>query len=164
MALSDACFAYLQAVADAAAELGRNAHHYSDPESPFRYDSEIDALRRACIAAAEAPYDPEAGTRVLCLATAIMRYHDTVPGTEPHKLLRFEMDRLVRALQSELSPEDASAVPAVVEQVVSETPFTAQAAEHLRVILAKLSKPAYDIAIRIIGEIGSTTVKRMLGL
>ena len=33
MALSDSCFEFLQAVAGAAAQLGRDAHHYSDPQT-----------------------------------------------------------------------------------------------------------------------------------
>lgn len=164
MALSDACFEFLEAVATAAAELGRDAHYYSDPDGPLRYGSEIDALRRACVAAAEAPYDPEAGARVLRLATAVMRYHDMVPDTDHAKLLNVEMNRLVQALQSELHPEEAAAVPAVVEQVVIENPFTHQAAERLKAMLSKLSKATYEVAIKIIGDIGSATVKRIIGL
>jgi hypothetical protein len=164
MALSDACFEFLQSVAEAAERLGRDAHYYSAPDNPLDYGTEIDALRRACVAAAGAPYDPEAGARVLRLATAVMRYHDAVPDTDQSEHLRIEMNRLVHALQSELDPEEASTVPAVVEQVSSETPFTIQAAERLRAMLSKLSKPTYELAIKIISEIGSATVKRMLGL
>jgi len=93
-----------------------------------------------------------------------MRYHDTPPGTEPETERRAKLNTLVRTIQAELSPEDAAAVPAVVDQVVAETPFTKQAAERLKSILSKLGKPAYDIVIKIIGDIGSATVKRMLGL
>jgi hypothetical protein len=164
MALSDSCFEFLHSVAEGAAQLGREAHRYSDPETPIQYGSEIDALRRACVAAGEAPYDSEAVARVVRLAASIMRYHDTPPGTEPETERRAKLNTLVRTIQAELSPEDAAAVPAVVDQVVAETPFTKQAAERLKSILSKLGKPAYDIVIKIIGDIGSATVKRMLGL
>ena len=165
MALSDSCFEFLHSVAEAAAQLGREAHYYSDPEHPIQCGTEIDALRRACVAAGEAPYDPEALARIVRLASSIMRYHDTPPGIGVEVERRAQLNKLVRTIQSELSPEDAAAVPAVVDQVVAaETPFTKQAAERLKSMLSKLGKPAYDIAIKIIGDIGSATVKRMLGL
>ena len=70
----------------------------------------------------------------------------------------------MRTIQAELDPEEAAAVPAVIKQVTAETPFTGQAAERLRGMLAKLSKPAYDLAIKIISDVGAATVKRLLGL
>src|SRR5688500_9465463 len=124
MALSDACFEYLTAVAEAARILGRDAHHYSDPENPLRYGPEIDALRRACIAASEAPYDPEAAARVIRLAASVMAYHDTPPTAAEASQRRADLDCLVRALQKELDSDDAAALPALVEQVSVETPFT----------------------------------------
>jgi hypothetical protein len=48
--------------------------------------------------------------------------------------------------------------------VVAETRFTPQAAERLKAMLSKLGKSAYEIAIKIISDIGSATVKKMLGL
>ena len=165
MALSDACFDFLNAVAEAAAELGRQAHHYSDPDYPIRYGVEVDALRHACMAAGEAPYDPEAAARALRLALSVMRYHDIPPVHEDwSEKKRAEMMRLVKALQKDLVPEEAAAVPAVVEQIVQETPFSAPAAARLKSMLAKVGKPAYDVAIKIIGDVGAATVKKMLGL
>ena len=81
MALSDSCYNYLNAVADAAKVLAAEAHHYSDPNSAFAYGQEIDALRRACVAAVGAPYDPDAACRVIRLAASVMAYHDTLPKT-----------------------------------------------------------------------------------
>jgi len=164
MALSDSCFEFLHSVGEAAAQLGREVHWYSDPENPIQYGAEIDALRRACVAAGEAPYDAEALVRVVHLAMSIMRYHDTPPGAEMEAERRTQLKKLVRTIQAELSPEDAAAVQAVVDQVVVETPFAKQAGERLKWMLSKLGKPAYDTAIKIIGDIGSATVKRMLGL
>jgi hypothetical protein len=164
MALSDSCFEFLQAVAAAAAQLGRDAHHYSDPQNPLRYGPEIDALRRACVAAVDAPYDPEAGARVLRLAASVMRFHDTPSGTDRETSLQAELDQLVHVIQTDLDPDDAAAVPAVIEQIAAETPFTGLATERLKLMLSKISKPAYDVAIKIIGDIGAATVKRMLGL
>jgi hypothetical protein len=65
MALSDSCYNYLNAVADAAKVLADDAHHYSAPDNALAYGQEIDALRRACVAAAAAPYDPDAASRVV---------------------------------------------------------------------------------------------------
>jgi hypothetical protein len=163
MALSDAYFEFLNTVAEAAAQLSRDAHRYSDPDYPISYGTEADALRHACkAAAAVAPFDPDAMTRVVKLAHSVMRYHDTPP--EPEEARRVEMRRLVKALQKELDPEEAAAVPAVIEQVMKETPDTATAAKRLKAMLLKLGKPTYDVAIKIISDIGSATVKKMLGL
>lgn len=81
MALSDSCADFMQAINAAADELALAVHHYSDPNSPIRYGPEIDALRRACVAVADAPYDPEANCRLFRLAESTMRYHDTPPGS-----------------------------------------------------------------------------------
>jgi hypothetical protein len=46
MALSDSCFDFLRATADAAEELAVAVHRYSAPDYPIPYGIEIDALRR----------------------------------------------------------------------------------------------------------------------
>ena len=91
MALSDACFDFLEAVGGAARKLADEAHWYSAPDNPLRYGEEIDALRRACMVVAEAPYDPEAGVRLLRLAASVMRHHDTPPGTPQGLRMRFRV-------------------------------------------------------------------------
>jgi hypothetical protein len=82
VALSDACFDFLHAVSQAAEQLAESVHHYSDPNYPIRYGSEVGALRRACFAVKDAPYDPEAGARLLRLAASVKTAHDTPPETE----------------------------------------------------------------------------------
>jgi hypothetical protein len=165
MALSDSCFEFLNTVAEAAAQLSRDAHHYADPDYPISYGTETDALRHACkAAAAVAPFDPAAMARVVALAHSVMSYYDTPPDTELLQPRHAEMMKLVKALQKELDPDEAATVPAVVEQVLKETPDTAKAAERLKAMLSKLGKPSYDVAIKIISDIGSATVKKMLGL
>jgi hypothetical protein len=67
MALSDACFEFMQATADAADALATAVHHYSAPHSPIAYGVEIDALRRACAAVKDRPYDPQSGAELLWL-------------------------------------------------------------------------------------------------
>jgi hypothetical protein len=74
------------------------------------------------------------------------------------------MKNLIRLLQADLDSNDQTTVPAIIENVVVETGFTAQAAERLKTLLPKLGKSAYDIAIKIISDIGSVTVKKILGL
>jgi hypothetical protein len=69
-----------------------------------------------------------------------------------------------RLLEEPLDGADKASVPAVVNNVLVETTFTPLAAERLKVMLSKLGKSAYDIAIKIIGDIGSATAKKMLGL
>jgi hypothetical protein len=164
MALSDACFDFLQATADAAEALATAVHHYAAPDYPIPYGGEIDALRRACAAFRERPYDPASGADLLRLAASVMTFHDTPPDAPEHWHRESEMKRLVSLLQDNLDGDDSIAVPAVVDNVVAESRFTPQAAERLKAMLSKLGKSAYEIAIKIISDIGSATVKKMLGL
>jgi hypothetical protein len=88
----------------------------------------------------------------------------TQPDT-PERLHReTEMKKLVKLLQETLDSNEKATIPTVVENVVVETRFTLQAAERLKTMLAKLGKPTYDAAIKIISDIGAATVKKMLGL
>ena len=144
--------------------LAEDVHRYSAPHNPIPYGPEIDALRRACLAASEAPYDPEAAARVMRLALSTMRFHDTPPGAAQQAERKTEMTRLIEAMQKELDADDATALPAVVEQIVTETLYSAKAGQRLKSMLSKLGKPTYDIAIKIIGDIASATVKKTLGL
>jgi Uncharacterized protein conserved in bacteria (DUF2321) len=164
MALSDACFDFLQATAEAAEVLAEGVHRYSAPDYPILYGNEIDALRRACLALRERPYDPEAAAQVFRLAATVMAFHDTPPDTPENAHRETEMKRLIRLLEGPLDSLDKAAVPAVVSNVLIETKFTPLAAERLKGMLSKLGKSAYDVAIKIISDIGSATVKKMLGL
>jgi hypothetical protein len=164
MALSDACSNFLQATAEAAEVLAEVVHHYSSPDYPIPYGTEIDALRRACLAVRERPYDPEAAAGLFRLATTVMAFHDTPPDTPESAHRETEMKRLVRLLEEPLDNPDRAAVPAVVRNVLVETRFTPLAAERFKAMLSGLSKPAYDVAIKIISDIGSATIKKMLGL
>ncbi len=58
--LSDACSEFIHSVEKAAGILAKAVHHYSEPDGPFGYGAEIDALRRACAAVKERPYDAQA--------------------------------------------------------------------------------------------------------
>jgi hypothetical protein len=45
-----------------------------------------------------------------------------------------------------------------------ETAFTEPASLRLKAMLSRLGKPAYEIAIKVISDIGSATAKKILGL
>jgi Uncharacterized protein conserved in bacteria (DUF2321) len=164
VALSDACFEFLHAVSRAAEELAESVHHYSDPSYPIPYGSEVGALRRACLGVKDAPYDPEAGARLLRLAASVMTALDTPPETDASRSRHAAMIKLIRALEAELDGDDALAVPALVHNIVEETGYTASAAKRLKKLLPKLGKSAYDIAIKIIADIGAATAKKILGV
>ena len=92
---------------------------------------------------------------------ALSRYAAGVPESSER---RAELATLIRLMQADLDAEDASAVPSIVENVVSETPFTERAARNLIALLPKLGRAAYDMAIKLITDIGPATVKKILGL
>jgi hypothetical protein len=165
MALSDSCFEFLWSVEAVAASLAEAVHHYSAPGYALAYDSEIDALRRACAAVKADPYDPKAGALLLELAVSVMTFHDTHPLDKVGAIRRKkEMRRLIRLMQSELNDDDAISVPAIVSNVVAETQYTPVAVRRMKELLSKLGASAYDAAIKIITDIGSATVKKILGL
>jgi len=164
MALSDACFEFMQATADAAEALAAAVHRYSAPDYPIPYGVEIDALRRACSAVRDSPYDPQTGAELLRLAASVMTFHDTPPDTPEALHREVELKTLIRLLEDTVEDGQKATVPAIVKNAVVETKFTLQAAERLKSMLPKLGKSAYDIAIRIISDVGSATVKKMLGL
>lgn len=164
MALSDACFEFLEAVSTAARELSQSVHWYSAPGYPLKYGDEIDALRRACAAVAERPYDAEAIARMTRLATTVMRYLDAPPDSPQLAEHRREMKSLIQLLQVELEPDEAEAVPALVENIVQETRFTEAAAEHFKSLLPRLGKVAYETTIKILTDVASATAKKVLGL
>src|ERR1700752_2508672 len=118
MALSDACFEFLQANAKAAEELATAVHHYATPGYPITYGIEIDALRQACLTVRERPYDAEAGAELLRLAASVMTFHDAAPF-EPERIRReAEMNKLIRKLLEEpLQADDKAAVPATIQNI-----------------------------------------------
>jgi Uncharacterized protein conserved in bacteria (DUF2321) len=154
----------MRSTADAAEALAAAVHHYAAPNYPIGYGAEIDALRRACAEVKESPYDPRSGAELLRLAASVMTFHDTPPDTPDYLNREAEMKKLISLLQENLDSNDRATVPAVVGNVVVETRFTPQAAERLQTLLAKLGRSTYDVAIKIISDIGSATVKKMLGL
>ena len=164
MALSDSCFEFLQTMGEAAGKLAKDVHRHSDPDNPIAYGAELDALRRACTAVAEAPYDPEAGSRLIRLAASVMRYHDTPPGTAEASQREGELKKLVRLLEEAVDADDAAGLPAMVENVATESQFTTSASRRLKRLMPKLGKSAYEVAIKIISDVGSATAKKILGL
>jgi hypothetical protein len=165
MSLSDACFEFLQTNAKAAEELAAAVHHYAAPNYPITYGSEVEALRLACLAVKDRPYDAEAGAELLRLASSVMTFHDAIPFEPERVRLEAEMNKLIKKLLEEpLGADDKAALSATVKNVVVETPFTPAASERLKGILSKVGRSTYDVAIKIIGDIGSATIKKMLGL
>jgi hypothetical protein len=162
--LSDACFDFLTEFGEAARKLAEQAHWHAAPDQTIQYGEEIDALRRACLKVAQEPTDAEASAHLLRLAASILRYHDTPPGASEQADRKQEMATLVRALRSDLSDEEADQVPVLVEALAQNSAAAEEAAGRLKGILARLSKPAYDLAIKVISDIGSATAKRFLGL
>lgn len=161
MSLSDSCFDFTEAIIAAARELQAATEHYAD--SPLDYGAETEALRNACLEVQRFPWNAEAAITLVRLASSVMRYHDTVPGS-PHEInRREEMNRLVELLVPDLSAADASVVKRLLPDIIQDTPQAERAATRLRPILSKLGKVTYDMAIKIITDIASDTAKKLLG-
>jgi hypothetical protein len=52
----------------------------------------------------------------------------------------------------------------VTTVVVGEERYAAKATSELKRFLSKLQRPAYDTTVKIISDVASATVKKMLGL
>jgi hypothetical protein len=163
MALSDSCFSFLTAVSKAAGEFAKEAHHYSAPDYPIVYGSEIDALRRTAAIVRDHPYDAEAGARLLKLASTIGRALDTAPGSPELEARQKDIDDLVRTLTAEIRGEDAASLPSIIENVTKDTPYTEKAAGRLVELLTKVGKSTYDVAIKVLGDIATSAAKKWMG-
>jgi hypothetical protein len=162
MSLSDACFEFTQTVVSAAQELLDAVEWYAD--SSLAYGEEISALRQACLDAQRSPWTAEAGVALVRLATSVLKYHDTVP-TDPQSVKRrAEMKQLIDILRPGLNEADAVEVKRLLPDVVDDTAGTEKAANRLQIILAKLGKATYDVAIKVLSVIASETAKKVLGL
>jgi hypothetical protein len=162
MALSDACFTFLESLREAARALAQESAHYA--KSPFRYGEEIDALLRACGDVQVEPWNDEAAIRLIRLARSIMSYHDTMPGSSDESARLDRMNALVRIVRADLGEAEANKVAALVSDLTSDTPKAESAALKLKPILLRLGKVGYDVAIKIITDVASETVKKMFHL
>jgi Uncharacterized protein conserved in bacteria (DUF2321) len=162
MSLSDACFEFTQTLVAASHELLEAVEWYAD--SPLAYGDEISALRQACLDVQRTPWSPDAAATLIRLATSVIGYHDTPPYTPGEIQRRAEMRQLIDILRPALDDADALEVKRLLPDVVGETTETGKAASRLRVILAKVGKATYEVAIKVLTDIASETAKKMLGL
>jgi hypothetical protein len=162
MALSDACFEFLESLRDAAQALAQQSAHYA--KMPFRYGEEIDALLSACRDVQAEPWNEEAAIRLIRLAGSILNYHDTAPGSPGESARLDRMNALVRIVRSDLGDAEANEVAALVPDLTSDTPKAESAALRLKPILLRLGKVGYDLAIKIITDVASEIAKKTLGL
>jgi uncharacterized protein DUF2321 len=164
MALSDACFNFLNEVAQAADRLAHTAHHYSAPDYLIQYGPEIDALKRMAVQFRDHPYDTEAGSQLLDLASSVGRYLDTPPDAKELPERSTKVAQLLQEMSSDLGMEDNKALRSVVENVVVNTPYTEKAAERLKGMLKKVGGSTYEIAVKLLSDIATAAAKTMLGL
>lgn len=70
----------------------------------------------------------------------------------------------VEVMGMELEGQDATDAAALIAAVSVDTPRTELSALKLKKLLGKLSKPVYDVAIKIIGDVAAATAKSHLGI
>ena len=70
----------------------------------------------------------------------------------------------VEVVEMELEGQDATDAAALIAAVSVDTPRTELSALKLKKLLGKLSKPVYDVAIKIVSDVASETAKKALGL
>jgi hypothetical protein len=162
MSLSDACFEFTQTLVAASHELLEAVEWYAD--SLLAYGDEIRALRQACLDVQRTPLNPDAAVEMVGLATSVMNYHDTLPDSPEERKRRAEMRQLIDILRPALDDADALEVKRLLHDVVEDTAQTGKAASRLRVILAKVGKATYEVAIKVLTDIASETAKKVLGL
>ena len=162
MALSDACFDFIQAIVTASEQLKDDLEWYAD--SIFDYGDELPALQKACQGFQAEPWNAEAAMVLIRLATSVMKFHDTPPGNPEEDKRRAEMDRFIMVLNSDLSVDESAEVQMLLPDVMADNLRTTKAAIRLKAILSKLGKATYDVAIKVISDIASETAKKIFGL
>ena len=70
----------------------------------------------------------------------------------------------IEAVQLELEGQDAAEAADLIRAVSIDSPRTEISALKLRKLLSKLSKPVYDVAIKVIADISAATAKSHLGI
>ncbi|MGD0108074.1 MAG: DUF2321 domain-containing protein [Rhodopila sp.] len=70
----------------------------------------------------------------------------------------------IEAVEMELEGQDATDAAALIAAVSVDTPRTELSALRLKKLLGKLSKPVYDVAIKIVSDVAAATAKSHLGL
>jgi hypothetical protein len=159
MALSDACFDFLEALREAAQELAERSTRYS--HSPIGYGEEIDALTIACREVQASPWNEDAAIRLVKLAGSILGYYDTVPGSADLSGRLNRMNALVRIVRNDLGDAEADQIAILAPELVADTPKAEGAALRLKPILSRLGKVAYEMAIKIVSDVASETVKKI---
>jgi hypothetical protein len=66
--------------------------------------------------------------------------------------------------ESDLSSEDQEVLNKALPDIVSDTPKTESASLKVKRILEKMGKPLYEIAIKVVTDVGSETAKKILCL
>jgi hypothetical protein len=74
------------------------------------------------------------------------------------------MNALVRIFRSDLGDAVADEVAKLVPDLTSDTPKAESAAMRLKPIFLRLGKVGSDVAIKIISDVASETVKKIFGL
>ncbi|MBB5695511.1 DUF2321 domain-containing protein [Muricoccus pecuniae] len=70
----------------------------------------------------------------------------------------------VEILEMDLEGQDAVDAAALVPLIATENPKTELAALKLKRLMSKMTKPAYDVAIKVVSDLASETAKKMLGM
>lgn len=164
MALSDICFDFLSAVNEAAKELAKDVHWYSQPEYPISYGEEIDVLRRACLSFTQSPYDGIKGAHLVRLAAAVLNYHDAPPELKKIETYKSQTEQLTKLLESGSEPIGVVDASYFTNHLISETPFTEHILKRLKIILPTLTYSARKEVIDILNEIGCKLVQNELGI
>jgi hypothetical protein len=107
----------------------------------------------------------EAGLQPATEAISMAKRHEVKIDIASRSRVSIEGEaRLVRIFQSDLGDAEANEVAALLPDLTSDTPKAESAALRLKPILLKLGKVGYDLAIKIISDVASETVKKSLGL
>jgi hypothetical protein len=116
------------------------------------------------MAAVERPLEGPGVGALVSLVAKVGAYLDASPEDPAVARKKASVERIVRLLMAG-GIGDAGTVEAVVTTAVAgKGRYVPRAAAELKKMLSKLSKPAYETAVKIISDVASATVKKMLGL
>ena len=88
------------------------------------------------------------------VTTAATLFHGNNPQSNLTNILK----------ESDLSAQDIEIAAAALPDILQDMPKTESASLKFKRIMGKLSKPFYDICIKVVTDIASETAKKTIGL
>ncbi len=141
-------------------------HAQTKPQFRAKFCKRCGASAIDCCPSCQAPIKGDylaSSVLVLGYTTPVPAYCENCGAAYPWR--QAAIDNLSDVLrESMVSEQDIAAVEATLPDVVRDTPKTEGAALKLKRLMGQLSRPTYEIAIKVVTDLASEAAKKTMGL